>query len=136
MRATYTPDSAATVGVQRLVVAAPAGLAGDGDLTLYLTGHRRLRAPLPAEQLRDVLRRWAAAARAGQGDLEIGEQPPGRAASPQQHATHALLNQVPTGADARPPAAPLPDGGAAVRRLGLAVGSHGELGAEVLVVRL
>jgi hypothetical protein len=27
----------------------------------------------PAEQLRDVLRRWAAAARAGQGELDVGE---------------------------------------------------------------
>jgi hypothetical protein len=73
MRATYTPDSAERMGIERLVVTAPAGLAGGGELTLYLTGHRRLRAPLPAGQLRDVLRRWAAAARTGQGDLEIGE---------------------------------------------------------------
>jgi hypothetical protein len=73
MRATSTPAPASTAGVERLVVTAPADLAGDGELTLYLTGHRRLREALPAEQLRDVLRRWAAAARAGQGDLEIGE---------------------------------------------------------------
>jgi len=73
MRATYTPAPAAAAGVERLVATAPAGLAGDGEVTLYLTGHRRLRAALPAGQLRDVLRQWAAAARAGQGDLEIGE---------------------------------------------------------------
>jgi hypothetical protein len=73
MRATYVPAPAAVVGVERLVVTAPAGLVGDGELTLYLTGHRRLRAVLPAGQLRDVLRRWAAAARAGLGELEIGE---------------------------------------------------------------
>jgi hypothetical protein len=73
MRATYVPDPATTVGVERLVVTAPAGLAGGGELTLYLMGHRRLRTALPAGQLRDVLRRWAAAARDGKGDLEIGE---------------------------------------------------------------
>ena len=56
-----------------LVVTAPTGLAGDGELVLYLPGRRRLRTVLPAGQLRDVLRRWAAAARAGQGELEIGE---------------------------------------------------------------
>jgi len=73
LRATYVPDPAAPAGVERLVVTAPAGLAGDGELTLYLTGHRRLRAVLPAGKIRDVLRRWAAAARDGLGELEIGE---------------------------------------------------------------
>jgi hypothetical protein len=76
MRATYVPDPAAALGMERLVVTAPAGLAGDAELVLYLKGAggpRRVRAALPAAQLRDVLRRWAAAARAGQGDLEIGE---------------------------------------------------------------
>jgi hypothetical protein len=67
------PASAAPPGVERLVATAPGGLAGGGEVTIHLTGRRRVRNPLPAEQLRDVLRRWAAAARAGQGDLEIGE---------------------------------------------------------------
>jgi len=73
MRAAYVPDPAAPAGAERLVVTAPAGLAGDGEPTLSLPGRRRLRTVLPAGQLRDVLRRWAAAARAGQGELEIGE---------------------------------------------------------------
>ena len=73
MRATSAPAPAAAVGVEHLVVTAPAGLAGDGELTLSLPGRRRLRAALPAEHIRDVLRRWAAAARDCQSELEIGE---------------------------------------------------------------
>jgi hypothetical protein len=72
IRAIYRPDPAAMPGVARVVVTAPAGLAGGGELTLHLRDGRAVRAALPAGQLRDVLRRWAAAARVGQGDLEIG----------------------------------------------------------------
>jgi hypothetical protein len=76
VRATYTPTPAAAAVVERLVATAPAGLAGGGEVTIHLKGaggHRQVRNPLPAAQLRDVLRRWVAAARAGQGELEIGE---------------------------------------------------------------
>ena len=54
-------------------VTAPAGLAGAGELTLYREGRRPVRMALTAGQLGQVLRRWAAAARAGQGELLVGE---------------------------------------------------------------
>ena len=73
MRATYVPDPASTVRVERLVLSAPVGLMGDGELTLYLPGRRRLRGIVPARQRRDLMRRWAAAAHAGKGVLLISE---------------------------------------------------------------
>ena len=76
MRATYVPDPAATVALERLELTAPGVPWASGELTLYLKGYggpRRLRAALPAGQLRDVLRRWAAAARDGLGELVVGE---------------------------------------------------------------
>jgi hypothetical protein len=72
MRATYVPDPAATMGVARMVVTTRA-TATDGELTLYFVDHRRVRMALTAEQLRALLRRWAAAARAGQGELLIAD---------------------------------------------------------------
>jgi hypothetical protein len=39
-------------------------VGGGGELTLYLKRHREVRGALTAGQVRDVLRRWAAAARA------------------------------------------------------------------------
>ena len=73
MRATYVPDPAATMRAERLELTAPAGLAGGGEVTVYLKRRRRVRAAIPAGQVRDVLRRWAGAAHAGLGELEIGE---------------------------------------------------------------
>jgi hypothetical protein len=72
MRASYVPEPAATAGLERLAVTAPTA-DGGGELTLYLKGGRRVRGALTAEQVRDVLRRWAAAARDGQGELVVGE---------------------------------------------------------------
>ena len=73
MRATYVPAPAAALGVERLVLDAPAGLAGGGEVTVYLRSRRRVRAAIPAGQVRDVLRRWGGAAQAGLGELVIGE---------------------------------------------------------------
>jgi hypothetical protein len=73
MRATYVPDPAAAVGLERLVLTAPVGLAGEGELTLCFKDGRRVQTRLPGGQLRDVLRQWAAAVRAGRGELEVGE---------------------------------------------------------------
>jgi len=73
MRATYVPGPAAALGVARLALDAPAGLAAGGEVTVYLRSGRVVRAALPAGQVRDVLRRWTAAARAGLGQLDVGE---------------------------------------------------------------
>lgn len=71
MRATYRPAPAPPGRIEWLVVAAPAGLGGDGELTLCLQDRRSARAEA-ADRLRDVRQRWAAAARVGHGTLEIG----------------------------------------------------------------
>jgi hypothetical protein len=72
MRATYVPDSAATAGVARLVLVSLSDAAG-GELTLYFKDGRRVRDALPAGQLRALLRRWAAAARDGLGELVVDD---------------------------------------------------------------
>jgi hypothetical protein len=104
MRASYVPDPAATAGLERLAVTAPT--AGGGELTLYLKGGRRVRGALTAGQVRDVLRRWAAAARDGKGELVVGEEPPPRRTGRASPAPHP-----PT-----PPPAPLPRGGGRAER--------------------
>ena len=75
MRATFVPDPAAAgrgaAGGVRLVVTV-GGDAGTGELVVYRPGHRPGRAALTAAQLRGVLQRWAAAARAGRGELVVG----------------------------------------------------------------
>jgi len=75
LRATSGPDPAAPVGLEGLAVTAPAA-GGGGGLRLSLTGRRPARGALTAGQVRDLRRRWAAAAGDGTGELEIGEDPP------------------------------------------------------------
>jgi hypothetical protein len=72
MRAIYVPAPAATAAVERLVVTTLAAGAG-GELTVCYKDGRRVRDALSAGQLRGVLRRWAAAARAGLGELVVGD---------------------------------------------------------------
>ena len=73
MRTTYVPDPTAATRVERLVVTVLAGHAGGGELVVYLKQRRPVRALLSAAHLRAVLRRWTAAALAGEGELEISE---------------------------------------------------------------
>ena len=79
MRATYVPGGAGPappgggVDAERLEVTVPAGLGSAGELTLYRKDRRPVRMALTAGQLGQVLRRWAAAARAGKGELLVGE---------------------------------------------------------------
>jgi hypothetical protein len=73
MRAEDVPGTGATAGAARLVVTAAQGLAGRGGVAVDRDGRRVLWATLPAAQLRNVVRRWAAAARLGLGELTIAE---------------------------------------------------------------
>jgi hypothetical protein len=71
MRAIYVPSMLVPSGMAKLVATAPA--AGDGaELTLYPVTHAAPeRTRLSSAQLRGLLKVWAAAARAGQGQLEV-----------------------------------------------------------------
>jgi hypothetical protein len=67
MRAVYTPTPVVPGGAARLEATTPAGHSG-ATLTLYPTRHS---APLTSAQLQAILRLWTAAARDGQGTLEV-----------------------------------------------------------------
>ena len=67
MRAVYTPTPVIPGGAARLEATAPTGRSG-ATLTLYPA---RRSAALTPTQLRAVLRLWTAAARDGQGTLEV-----------------------------------------------------------------
>ena len=73
MRATYVPDPAAprTTGIVRLEVTIRSG-ADTGELVVYRTGRPPGRTVLTATQIHGVLELWVAAARAGLGELLIG----------------------------------------------------------------
>ena len=74
MRATHLPDQAAptAAGVLRSVVTTR-GDAGDGELVVHRKDGRASRTALTAPQVRGLLAQWAAAARAGRGELLVGE---------------------------------------------------------------
>ena len=72
MRAVYVPTPVMPRGAAYLVATAP-DMESGGTLTRYTTAHPTpcISMLLTPVQLRQVLRRWAAAARAGHGQLEI-----------------------------------------------------------------
>ena len=74
MRAIYVPDLAApaAAGALRLVVTTR-GDAGDGELVVHRTGRQASRTALTAMQLRGLLKQWTVAARAGRGELLVGD---------------------------------------------------------------
>jgi hypothetical protein len=74
MRATYVPDPAAptAAGVLQMVVTTR-GDASNGELVVYRTGRPAARTVLTATQIRGLLQQWAAAARAGRGELLVGD---------------------------------------------------------------